>query len=167
MDLQSLPPSEYKAIQQQIRRFYLYWHKTWDRERNLAFETFIFAVSLARAMDIPWSAIGRSVGLSREAVRGRYWERIYPSREDIMAYARTADRSDHGVGIRLRELHDLYMDVLIYDTQLFDKVISMRDEGASWTTIGKALGISRQAAQQRFAHPERGAFRRVTALVAP
>jgi hypothetical protein len=116
-------------------------------------------------MDIPWAKIAPQLNLTRKQTRGRYWQAIYPDRADIMAYARTADRSDHGVGIRLRELHDLYMDVLIYDTQLFDKVISMRDEGASWTTIGKSLGISRQAAQQRFAHPERGAFRRVTPLV--
>lgn len=32
-------------------------------------------------------------------------------------------------------------------------VLSARAAGASWTTIGAELGMSRQAAQQRFGHP--------------
>lgn len=38
---------------------------------------------------------------------------------------------------------------------LDDEVRAAHDAGASWTVIGAALGISRQAARQRFASPAR------------
>ena len=37
--------------------------------------------------------------------------------------------------------------------QLHDAVTSARQAGDSWTTIGAALDITRQAAQQRFGRP--------------
>ncbi len=39
------------------------------------------------------------------------------------------------------------------DHRLHDAVTAARDAGNSWTTIGAALDITRQAAQQRFGRP--------------
>ena len=41
------------------------------------------------------------------------------------------------------------------DKQLATEVAAARDAGLSWTVIAVALGVSRQAARQRFAEPVR------------
>jgi len=41
------------------------------------------------------------------------------------------------------------------DKQVATEVAAARDAGLSWTVIGAALGVSRQAARQRFAEPAR------------
>lgn len=42
--------------------------------------------------------------------------------------------------------------IAVAQQELEDAVATARDAGDSWTVIGAALDISRQAAQQRFGH---------------
>ena len=55
---------------------------------------------------------------------------------------------------RLAELRELSDAVVRAVTKT---VMTARDEGASWTQIGASLGITRQAAQQRFSPRRPGA----------
>ncbi len=48
-----------------------------------------------------------------------------------------------------REAH-AKMAALIEGRRITDQVDKARKEGASWADIGQAIGVSRQAAQQRF-----------------
>ncbi len=41
-------------------------------------------------------------------------------------------------------------------TELWASVATARDEGIPWRIIGQALGITRQAAQERFSKPPAG-----------
>ena len=42
------------------------------------------------------------------------------------------------------------------ETALHDAVRQAREAGVPWAIIGTALGVSRQAAQERFSHPAPG-----------
>ena len=42
------------------------------------------------------------------------------------------------------------------ETALHDAVRHAREAGIAWAIIGSALGVSRQAAQERFSHPAPG-----------
>lgn len=42
------------------------------------------------------------------------------------------------------------------ETALHDAVRHAREAGIPWAIIGTALGVSRQAAQERFSHPAPG-----------
>jgi hypothetical protein len=57
---------------------------------------------------------------------------------------------------QLQELHDLQWAIFRQQLQLHTLVDTMRDDGISWTLIGRALGITKQAAQQRFNRPAPG-----------
>ena len=48
---------------------------------------------------------------------------------------------------RVRDLAERLADV---QAQLWDAVRESRDAGASWSDVGSALGVSKQAAQQRY-----------------
>jgi hypothetical protein len=52
----------------------------------------------------------------------------------------------------LRRILAAKRQVAIAEQELRDAVDAAREAGDSWTVIGAALDISRQAAQQRFGH---------------
>jgi len=55
---------------------------------------------------------------------------------------------------RLRQIEQAQKDRAAAEAKLVRVVRSAHELGASWADIGTALGISRQAARQRFAQPE-------------
>lgn len=62
------------------------------------------------------------------------------------AYAQMTDPDDL-LGVRLRAAERLRRELNAFAAEL---VADARRDGASWTAIGRALGITKQAAQQRF-----------------
>jgi hypothetical protein len=86
-------------------------------------------VALCPSCDARRSTVGKGV-VARSLVTGASWSAL----ETVEA----------AVG-RLRAAED----------QLVDAVVSARRLGHSWSELGNALGVSRQAAQQRFGHPAR------------
>lgn len=59
----------------------------------------------------------------------------------------------------LDELHDAAWQAFTAELHLYKLVDQLRTRhGASWTLIGRALGISRQAAHKRFRRPPPGAL---------
>lgn len=51
---------------------------------------------------------------------------------------------------------DADRDTLTAQHRLWDAVQEARRQGASWTEVGQALGVTRSAAQQRFGKPAPG-----------
>ena len=58
-------------------------------------------------------------------------------------------------GAQLARLDQAAVAARHADRGLADAALSARAAGASWTQIGRAVGITRQAAQQRWATPDR------------
>ena len=50
----------------------------------------------------------------------------------------------------LRRIGAALSDVDVAENELADAVRAARERGRSWATIGMVLGVSKQAAQQRF-----------------
>lgn len=165
LDHHSIPPDIYKQMQRNLHAVFMSWYRSWEQERQESWRRFLFCLSVCRALDISWRAIGTAINLPRPEARGRYFDKIDPVREDIVAFANVQRRFDDVEGTLLGELKELHARVEAFDGQVFDQVRVIRQEGASWTTVGKCLGITRQAAQQRFSSPGRRSYRRVPTLV--
>jgi hypothetical protein len=56
-------------------------------------------------------------------------------------------------GVELGRLIDAAHAAADAERELADAAHAARDAGASWAQIGDALGLTRQAAQQRWGHP--------------
>jgi hypothetical protein len=64
--------------------------------------------------------------------------------------------SPDGNAKTLRRIGDAQLRSLEYDEKLFDAVRVARTEGHTWGQIAAVLGVSRQAATQRFGSVEDG-----------
>lgn len=82
---------------------------------------------------------GACVELARQAVAG----------EAIPSFPPLADREP---GELLARLGPAAFAVSVTERSLRDQIDVLRDKGVSWARIGDALGTSRQAAWERFAH---------------
>ncbi|HUE26305.1 MAG TPA: hypothetical protein VMP89_05990 [Solirubrobacteraceae bacterium] len=83
-------------------------------------------------------------------------QRARKSREND-EYAAMMNRLLRAWGKRLADADDWDMAefasfALEVDLELVSIVAAWRAAGRSWTDVGRALGITRQAAQQRFGH---------------
>jgi hypothetical protein len=58
-----------------------------------------------------------------------------------------AKRTGEADEIELAEFHDL---LLFFGEQMKEAIHTQRDNGKSWTDIGEALNITRQAAHKKF-----------------
>ena len=56
----------------------------------------------------------------------------------------------------LSDVHDLAALVTNTEATLYEVVSRARADGVSWELIGRALNVTRSAAQQRFSKPPRG-----------
>ena len=63
--------------------------------------------------------------------------------------------SEHGVAL-MDAVTTAARDNKRAETALHDAVRQAREAGIPWAMIGTALGVSRQAAQERFSHPAPG-----------
>ena len=61
-------------------------------------------------------------------------------------------RADHRVGLAfaLARIEERAEDLRAAEAPLAEAVAEARDQGATWAEVGRVLGVSRQAAQQRF-----------------
>jgi len=55
----------------------------------------------------------------------------------------------------LREIGDALRAVALSDLTLADQVAKARNNGRTWTQIAAVLGVSKQAARERFGEPAR------------
>jgi hypothetical protein len=55
----------------------------------------------------------------------------------------------------LRAIGEALHDVAASDLRLVDAVVKARANGRTWTQIGAVLGVSKQAARERFGEPAR------------
>lgn len=138
------------AIQNNMRHDLLIWNKKNTRHQAMKWDELVFNLSLARAMNIPWVKLGAVLGQSRTNCRESYRHKLYPDREDIVRYAAAAPRDERAINLFLEDIRYLKSSYDSYTLDLYEKVNEFRQLGASWTTIAKALGTTRQAAQQRF-----------------
>ncbi len=63
--------------------------------------------------------------------------------------------SEHGVAL-MDAVATAARDRERAETALHDAVCQAREAGVPWAIIGSAIGVSRQAAQERFSHPGPG-----------
>jgi len=72
--------------------------------------------------------------------------------DDVDAALEALDPADHPSrdARHFRRIVAAAEGVTTAETELADAVAAARAAGDSWTVIGAALGVSRQAAQQRF-----------------
>ena len=63
--------------------------------------------------------------------------------------------SEHGVAL-MDAVATAARDKERAETALHDAVRHAREAGIPWAIIGSAVGVSRQAAQERFSHPAPG-----------
>jgi hypothetical protein len=71
----------------------------------------------------------------------------------------TLTRSPH-VSDHTAELELIALEIQELTTKLYDRVEIARSQGDTWAEIGAALGVTRQAAAERFGSVEPGAQRR-------
>jgi hypothetical protein len=148
------------TYQGQLKRDLAFMHRKWQADKTRAWQQFTFCLSLMRALDISWVKIGRVLEMERGDCRNRYWTIIYPVRPDVVEYASIYMKDESVRGQLLRELKELFDRVNVYEVEIYDIVKRFRDSGASWTTVGKALKMTRQAAQQRFGQQGPSRYRR-------
>lgn len=67
---------------------------------------------------------------------------------------------DEGEGSALTTLSEASAELKQAEENLTQAVIRARHAGASWASIGQAIGISRQAAHERWGHLTRGGCQR-------
>lgn len=139
--------AEYRQQQAWIRTDFASWYKRWDLDRSHIWGKFVFALSLLRAMEISWANIAMRCGTDRHTLRNQYWNHVYPTRDDIKRYVKVGTI---GREATLCEAKDAWRDLAWFDAELVRQVTSIRNLGASWRTIGKVVGLTRQGAQQRF-----------------
>lgn len=164
MNAQNDPVLYDREYQRQIIHEFRSWDKKRTEEREHQWGLFLFSMSLARAMGIPWRDIGNMLGLSRTEARTRYWGRIFELRPDVVAYARVQPDDEATKFAILNEIKDAHQRAVTLDVAVHNQVLKLREDGASWATLGKCLGITRQAAQQRYGQPSGRSFRRVPTL---
>lgn len=63
--------------------------------------------------------------------------------------------SEHGVAL-MDAVSAAVRDKERAETALHDAVRNAREAGIPWAIIGTAVGVSRQAAQEKFSHPAPG-----------
>lgn len=141
---------QWQMYQNDLRRALLYWHKVYVKDRQRRWDQLIFHLSMCRAVGYSWATIGEWLDMTRQGAWSMFDTDIYPDRKDIVQYAGRIQRNDqYGFQAR-REARELWGWIKEEDAALFSKVAEAREQEASWDTIGRALGITRQAASQRF-----------------
>lgn len=63
---------------------------------------------------------------------------------------RHAKETGQSIGTAVSRLNGLAQIRATVDTMLWEQVAAARESGTSWGQIGEELGVSKQAAQQRF-----------------
>ncbi len=132
-------------IQNVMRRDLMYWHKSWKADWEDRQARLIFLMSLARAKGSTWASIGTAIGRSRENAFVTNRSKLYSDRADIIGLSRNVDEA-----AVLRDLAECERGIRDAKEELRLKVRQAWLDGASWITIGKALGVSHQAARRRF-----------------
>lgn len=138
---------EFHEQQRVLRKDLGSWYREWDNDRAALWGRFVFALSLLRAMKVPWTIISAHVGIHRRTLRDQYWNKIYPERDDIQRYA---NAGTVGKIATLEECKDLWHSLSLFEESLEKQVRLYHSMGASWRTIGKVVHLTRQGAQQRF-----------------
>lgn len=90
--------------------------------------------------EFPHTSSARRAQLRRQGVTAR----------SITANTLTADATAWGGRGGLAQLRGLAIVATILDEETAREVAEAREDGHSWATIGAALGVSKQAAQQRY-----------------
>lgn len=88
------------------------------------------------------------MSVHRGTLRDQYYDKIYPSRKDVQRYVKAGTV---GKEATLFEAMDIWRDMTVFENALTAQVLDLHNLGASWRTIGKVIGTTRQGAQQRYA----------------
>jgi hypothetical protein len=117
---------------------------------------------------VGWVVVCRCAGSRDETWRGMLFERVDQSKLDDPAEGRLFAPGDEALspatnradlerlavaswrGHILNELHDAAEAVAQATRTLYETVWRMRDAGASWADIGRAVGMTRQSARERW-----------------
>ena len=95
-----------------------------------------------------------ALGATKRILRRKALPPFRQASLDSMVRPRSVS-SEHGVAL-MDAVATAAADKQRAETALHDAVRHAREAGVPWAVIGSAIGVSRQAAQERFSHPAPG-----------